>query len=59
MEIKPGPSYSGNPGKQPIFTDPKQTDVKNVLKSRNDENKSATNSTVSADNAAKCSLPAT
>ena len=59
MEIKPGSSYSGNPGKQPIFTDPKQTDVKNVLKSRNDENKSATNSTVSADNAAKCSLPAT
>ena len=59
MEIKPGSRNSGNPGKPPIFADPKQTDVKDVLKSRNDENKSATNSTVSADNATKCSLPAT
>ena len=49
METKCGSRYSGNPCKQLIFADPKQADTKGVLKSRNNENRSATNSRVSAD----------
>ena len=49
MERKTGSRYSGNPCNQLIFADPKQTDAKDVLKSRNNENRSATNSGVSAD----------
>ena len=36
MEIKTGSRYSGSPGKQHVFADPKQNDGKDVLKSRND-----------------------
>ena len=49
MEIKSKSRYSGNLGNQLIFADPKQTDTKDVLISRNNENRSATNSGVSAD----------
>ena len=49
MEIKSGSRYSDNPGHQLIFADPKQTDAKDVLKSRNNENRSATTTGVSAD----------
>ena len=49
MEIKSGPRYFGNPGNQIRFADLKQTDVKDVLKSRNNENRSSANSGVSVD----------
>ena len=49
MEIKSGPRYFGNPGNQIRFADPKQTDAKDVLKSRNNENRSSANSGVSVD----------
>ena len=49
MEIKSGSRYSGNLDNQLIFVDPKQTDTKDILISRNNENRSATNSGVSAD----------
>ena len=46
---KSGSKYFGNPGNQFIFAIPKQTD--DVSKSRNNENRSARNSGVSADDA--------
>ena len=51
METKSGSRCSGNPCNQLIFAGPKQTDAKDVLKSRNNESRSATNSGVSADDA--------
>ena len=48
METKSGSRYSGNPCNQLIFADRKQTDAKDILKSRNKKNRSATNSGVSA-----------
>ena len=49
IEIKFGSRDFGNPGHQLIFADPKQADAKDVSKSINDENRSARNSGVSAD----------
>ena len=49
MEIKSGSRDFGNPGHQLIFADPIQTDAKDVSKSSNDENRSAKNSGVFAD----------
>ena len=49
MEIESASRDFGNPGHQLIFADPKQTDAKDVSKSSNDENRSARNSEVSAD----------
>ena len=49
MEINSGSRYFGNPSNQLIFADSKQTDSKNVLKSRNNENRSVRNSGVSPD----------
>ena len=49
MEIKSGSRDFGNLGHQLIFADPKQTDANDVSKSSNDENRSARNSGVSAD----------
>ena len=49
MEMKSGSRDFGNPGHQLIFADPIQTDAKDVSKPSNDENISARNSGVSAD----------
>ena len=49
MEIKSGSRDFGNVDHQLIFADPKQTDAKDVSKSSNNENRSARNSGVSAD----------
>ena len=49
MEMKSGSRDFGNPGHQLIFADPEQTDAKDVSKSSNDENRSARNSEVAAD----------
>ena len=53
MEIKSGSRDFGNLGNQLIFVDPKQTDAKDVSKSRNNENRSARNSGVSEDDTTK------
>lgn len=44
-----GSKYSGNPGNHFIFAYPKQSDPKDVLKLRNEENRSVINGVVSAD----------
>ena len=49
MEIKSGSRDFRNLGNQLISADPKQTDAKDVSKSRNNENRSGRNSGVSAD----------
>ena len=49
MEIKSGSRDFGNPANQLIFADPKQTNAKDVSKSKNNENRSARKSGVSAD----------
>ena len=49
VKIKSGSRDFGNLGHQLIFADPKQTDANDVSKSSNDENRSARNSGVSAD----------
>ena len=49
MEIKSGLRDFGNPDNQLIFADPKQTDAKDVSESRNNKNRSARHSGVSAD----------
>ena len=51
MEIKSGSRDFGNVDHQLIFADPRQTDAKDVSKSSNNENRSARNSGVSADDA--------
>lgn len=48
-ELKLGSKYSGNPGNPFIFAYPKQSDAKDVLKLRNEENRSVINADVSAD----------
>ena len=59
MEIKSGSRDFGNPGHQLVFADPIQTDTKDVSKSSKDENRSARNSGVYADDTTNvlCQLP--